>query len=757
MNPPAPTLASLQADLAAVRSTVDANQNISEGFFFMLCSIFIFMMQLGFGLLEAGTVRSKNVKTALLKNVLDLSVAAIFWYLIGHSLSGASGDYPSATSAPGSIAIAANTANGTTNVTGLPPQAAALFLNVRGNYSPDQKDISQFVLLYGFLATADTIVSGAVLARMNIYAYLASTILMAVWVYPVGTFWMWNTSGWLYQLGAIDNAGGSVVHVVGGTTAFVACYLSGPRHGRYMRVSGKWIDLGIEPHNVVLQTTGCMLLYIGWLSFNSSSLYVDGSVELVQVAMRNTLLGGSAGFVVTFIYKHLGKQPVYPKQRKFLVPALTGSLAGLAGVTSNCGVTSGWAAISIGALCAIACVKSSELLARWRIDDPVDAVGVHLVAGSLGTILTGLFANPEAGAVIRGVDWLPGLFYPPYSFHLLGSQLVTVVVYIVWSGAQSWILLYLLKKFVFKEAFTYSTKAQVRGLDYALNGGVAYPDFTFINISSSAPTDSGSSRRRGEENLGGAAGGKGGGNSKSALSIVADGTDDKSGLRQRHEIQQEQESFMEPDLGVNDGVGETDEANIAIELVNSVTQEQVEVDGGDKSASGDAGTDGEAGEASQNRSKKSVPKLEIAACLRIMDDCSDDDRQAASPGNRLDEIMDGVEKRCIVIMTGLQRKYSLAAIKAEVDRDFLGDYTLLGLVPEANTVVVALRTPLVVMRFAAQFKIERWSQALPGSTVTDSGTVVELESPNVEYCKMQEHQEVLELLDKNGMVYVRPG
>ena len=77
--------------------------------------------------------------------------------------------------------------------------------------------------------------------------------------------------------------------------------------------------------------------------------------------------------------------------------------------------------------------------------------------------------------------------------------------------------------------------------------------------------------------------------------------------------------------------------------------------------------------------------------------------------------------------------------------------------PEANTVVVALRTPLVVMRFAAQFKIERWSQALPGSTVTDSGTVVELESPNVEYCKMQEHQEVLELLDKNGMVYVRPG
>ena len=217
---------------------------------------------------------------------------------------------------------------------------------------------------------------------------------------------------------------------------------------------------------------------------------------------------------------------------------------------------------------------------------------------------------------------------------------------------------------------------------------------------------------------------------------------------------EEQENTTAAGFGANIGASESGAAGVIVEMVSTEARTQKEGAGGGGDDGG-AGEDAEEdGEVSQKSSKKSGP-LNMATRLRIMDDCSEEDRHAASPGNRLDEIMDGVEKRSIVVMTGLREKYALATIKGEVDRDFSGDYSLIGLAPE-NIIVVALRTPLVVMRFAAQFKIERWSHASPGSTVTDSGTVVELEAPNVEYCKIQDQQEVIALLNAHGMPYLRP-
>eukprot|EP00946_MAST-07B_sp_MAST-7B-sp1_P004426 g4426.t1 len=751
----AAALESLQSGISDLRAATQSQQKAIDGVFFMGCSIFIFMMQLGFALLEAGTVRSKNVKTALLKNVLDLSIAAILWYLIGHSLSGASGDWRD-----GAASLSESQANASSSSSSL--TRTPLFINVYGNYSPESKDISQFVLLYGFLATADTIVSGAVLARMNIYAYLCSTILMTVWIYPLASFWIWSQSGWLLQLGAIDNAGGAVVHIIGGSAALAACYIAGPRHGRFMRVSGKWIDMGIEPHNVVLQTMGCLLLYIGWLAFNSSSLYSDGSIELVQVAMRNTLLGGSGGFVTVFVYKHMGKKPIYPKQRKFLVPALTGSLAGLAGVTSNCGITTGWAALLTGSMCSLASIKASNLLAKWRIDDPVDAVGVHLVAGSIGTIMTGLFANPELSSTLRSEKWLPGLFYPPYSFHLLGCQLLTVVVYICWSGIQTYAFLYLLKKYVFKASFTYSTKAQIRGLDFALCGGVAYPDFTFINISSSLGSVDGSRGPKTKGNIKLKPEADERKDDSESVSIVSDDGAGGHSLRRRQVVESQQMMNVQvsTELEENAESSQSGPVDVAIEMPRKESNSDGSEEPGVSNSSGDT----EAGEG--NGVSDALDKLntreatknitnELTQQLRTIDDCSEEDQYRASPGNRLDEILDGDEDRCAVIMTGLGDKYTLAMIRNEVDRDFRGDYSLIGLATAANMIVVVLRTPLVVMRFAAQFKIEKWSQAIPGSTVTDSGTVVELEAPNVEYCRIQDEDTLAKLFTKHGLPFYK--
>ena len=708
------TISNLDAEVTELRSIIAANETNLEVFFYVLSAIFVFTMQLGFALLEAGTVRSKNVKTALLKNLLDLSITALVWYFIGNSLSGASG------MSEEGIANAAMTKN----------SSSMFFLNTNGNYDLERKDATQFVLLYGFLATATTIVSGAVLARMNIYAYILSTIFLAMWIYPVSTFWMWNESGWLYQIGAIDNAGGAVVHIVGGSAALAACYLSGPRHGRYMKAGGKWVDLGIAPHNVVLQTMGCMLLYIGWFAFNGSSLYVGRSSQLVLTGLRNTLLGGSAGFMTVFLYTHVQKKPVYPKQRVFLVPSLTGALAGLAGVTCNCGVTTGWAALLIGSSCSLACAKSSELLARWRIDDPVDAIAVHLVAGSLGTLLTGLFATDSTIHLLRDKDWLPGLFYPPYSFHLLGCQLLSVIVYTCWSGVQTFALLYIVKTYICKKAFRYSNKAQIRGLDYALYGGVAYPDFTYINVDTS--------ESRSYEN----------GNSDAPNAQVQDIEESEasgeistlstsansSQIRHRHRASHADNRALGKDAS-SEGTGVDIDIEMAPLESSKVSSGREEGSTGDTLVKSDA-----------------KPTLEDQ--LRFNKGSSEQERHDASPGNRLDQILEGAEARCVVIMTGFRARYSLAAIQREVDRDFAEDYKLIALASTASIVVLQLRTPLVVMRFAAQFKIERWSEGSPGTKITDSGRVVELEAPNVEYCKIQDHDRLVSLMKSLDVQYL---
>ena len=198
-----------------------------EGIFYFVAGVFVFMMQLGFALLEAGTVRSKNVKSVLLKNTLDLCIASFCWYFVGYSLSGN------------------NSAHTRRHET---PE----FFHTGSDYNPENTNTVQFVVAYGFLATATTIVSGSVLARMNLYVYLCSSFVMSIFVYPLGAFWMWNSNGWLHQLGAIDNAGGAVVHICGGSAALVATVMAGPRVGRFMKVNDQWIGKNFATTHVSL-------------------------------------------------------------------------------------------------------------------------------------------------------------------------------------------------------------------------------------------------------------------------------------------------------------------------------------------------------------------------------------------------------------------------------------------------------------------------------------------------------------------------
>ena len=698
-------------------------------------------MQLGFALLEAGTVRSKNVKSALLKNVLDLCVAALCWYIIGNALSGA----------------------GSTDLhyhkTGL--------LNTRGNYNPEAlTNLRSFVIMYGFLATATTIVSGAILSRLNLYVYLVSSMVMSIFIYPIGAFWMWNRAGWLYRLGAVDNAGGVVVHVCGGSAALVSAYIAGPRAGRFMRVGATWIDRSVDPHSSVLQFMGINMLWVGWMAFNGASLYQDGGIVLVERAMRNTLLGGTAGFIGAFIFAHCGAEPVYPARRKFLVPSLTGILGGLAGTTSNCGVVDAWAALFIGFISSIAAAKSSALLSKYRIDDPVEAAPVHLVGGAVGMICTGLFATDTTMKIIRGPDAPVGLFYSSFfDLRLLGIQLLSVLVYCTWSMLFTSATLLLLKKLIGKDKFTYSRKAQILGLDYSTDGGVAYPDFTFINVKKTGSSSGGS----GGGSVSGVSGGSGsgsgsggGGGSGSGFSSGSNNTTDsinnnvvntQSGRGDMEMGNVEENGSTEKKNDLNGGElrrrGHGDNNNTAVSST-STTSTSTTLSLSTREESKDETNNGSIPKKKPKRRPKPTEEMILMMSkIRFTIEHGDSKKsiEQASPVNCLDNIMNSTENRCVLLMTSLNYKYSLAAMKREVDREFLGNYKLIAVPSDLPIVIVELKRPIAVMRFVAQFKIERWSdEGSPGTTVTNSGTIIEMEKPNIEYSKIQNHEKLLQFI-----------
>ena len=626
----------------------------------------------------------------------------------------------------------------------------------------------------------------------------------------MGAFWMWNEKGWLYKLGALDNAGGVVVHAVGGSAALVAAYLAGPRHGRYAHVAGEVRDRGIDPHSAVLQAMGCILLYTGWLSFNGSSLYSGGSIDLVNLATRNTLLAGSAGYVTAFAYALSQPDLVYPKRRKFLVPSLTGALSGLAGITSNCGVVSGWASLVIGAICAMASAKASDMLpaSRWRIDDPVDAIPVHLVAGSIGMILTGLFAIPEHVATLRGEDAPAGLFYAPYSGVLLGCQLLSVVVYVVWSTGHAYLALRTTKYFA-KAEFTYSKAAQLLGLDHSLHGGVAYPDFTFVNIKRTRPRQQQHDQQQHDQQQHD--------QQQHDQQQQQEEEEDRSRRQQQQrqqQLQQQQEEHEQEQQQLRNAgssgelrhrstasSGASKDHHVAVEMTqtnivhdyasstnnsSSTAIEEQPVDyassgdsgggsssssssstgiggGGSDGSGGVSGGSGSGGGGSSSSSDNTadivlnpVPVTRVALITQHLRIGNEDSvaRRHALPINLLDEIMGTKEKRCVVVMSGLKVRYSLAAIQREVDREFTGDYNLIAVAPGPNLIVVELKSPLIVMRFAAQFKIERWSDPPTASTrVTDSGTIIEVEAPQVEYCKIQDRSELVDFFGTFSIPY----
>jgi Amt family ammonium transporter len=419
-----PNIIALQDVAATTKDVAEAVSAINGdmGMLWMLIAgILVFFMQAGFTLVETGMTRSKNAANIAMKNLLDICVGSLTYWLVGYSL------------------MYGDTSNGWFFWSGLMQgEGADLFFQTM------------------FAATAATIVSGAIAGRTKYSTYAIFTIVMTALIYPIAGGWQWQGSGWLTELGFIDFAGSSIVHSVGGWAALVAAYMVGPRIGKY--IDGKVFS--IPGHNQVLATLGVFILWLGWFGFNGGSQLAWGGADAIGASnvVLITNLAAAAGalgaLVTTWIW--YGK-PNLPQ-------TLNGALAGLVSITAGCGNMSAIGAVFAGLIGGIIVVFSIEFIEKkLKIDDAIGAASVHGVAGAWGTLVIGLW----------GIDGEIGIgLFNGGGAAQLGVQAIGVLAYAVWSIGLSFIVFKLLKSTM---GLRVTEEDETVGLDLSEHGEIAYP------------------------------------------------------------------------------------------------------------------------------------------------------------------------------------------------------------------------------------------------------------------------------------------
>jgi len=355
-------------------------------FYLLFAGALVFFMQAGFAMLCAGSVRQKNVKNIMLKNIMDACGGALGFWSVGYAFAygGSSPDKKG-------------------------------FIGNQGFFLKDFTsggDLISFFFQFAFAATAATIVAGTVAERCKFEAYIAYSLALTGFVYPVVVYSIWSSSGFLsafngtptFGVGMIDFAGSGVVHMTGGATALIAAKILGPRIGRFYDADGNELPEphSFPPHSVALQVLGTFILWVGWYGFNpGSSLAIanTGSGSVAALCAVTTTISAasacvSAMFTDMVLYRRKTGETAYD-----ITMCMNGALSGLVGITANCSVVAPWAAFVIGIVSGWTYIFWSNLLVKLKIDDAVDAIPVHFGNGIWGCIATGLFAEPTRTAL----------------------------------------------------------------------------------------------------------------------------------------------------------------------------------------------------------------------------------------------------------------------------------------------------------------------------------------------------------------------
>lgn len=409
---------------AADGPTPESNMVAINTMWVLVAAFLVFIMHAGFTMVEAGFTQAKNTVNIIMKNFMTVSIGVMVYYLVGFAL--------------------------------MFGKDAGSFIGTSGFLVSNFGDLFNGIPTYAFFffqavfaATCATIVSGAMAERTKFVTYLVFTVLICSITYPLVGHWIWSADGWLYKLGFIDFAGSTVVHAVGGFSALIGAFLVGPRVGKYTKEGKANI---IPAHSIPLGALGVLLLWFGWFGFNPGSSLAATNPIVATIAVTTILAGASAAITAMLIsWIKYGKPDVSL--------TLNGNLAGLVAITAGCAAVSPNGAIIIGIVAGAVMIFSVEFIEKvLKIDDPVGAISVHGVCGTLGTILVGLFATSG------------GLFYGG-GMKLLGIQTMGVLVSGLTAAVLALVIFSVLKKFI---GLRVSDREQIEGLDIGEHGMTAY-------------------------------------------------------------------------------------------------------------------------------------------------------------------------------------------------------------------------------------------------------------------------------------------
>jgi Amt family ammonium transporter len=339
---------------------VSATTSAGDTAWIFSATALVLLMVPGLALFYAGLVRTRAVLNTFMMSVAALAVVTVQWVLGGYSLA----------FGPGSIL-------GGASWFGLDGVGVA-----PGPYGPTIPHLAFVGFQAMFAGITVALISGAMVERIRFHAFVVFALLWTTLIYDPLAHWVWASEGWLHKLGALDFAGGTVVHISAGTAALVSAAMLGRRR-----------DVGrtpLRPHNVVMTLTGAGLLWVGWLGFNAgSSLAADGVAAL---ALVNSNAAAAAALLVWLTIEF------FRRGQATAVGGATGVVVGLVAITPAAGYVTPIAALAIGGLGAVASYAAMQLRNRTSIDDALDVFACHGVAGIVGSLLTGVFATTTVNA-----------------------------------------------------------------------------------------------------------------------------------------------------------------------------------------------------------------------------------------------------------------------------------------------------------------------------------------------------------------------
>ena len=360
--------------------TLEEIQGNLNAIWVLIAAILVIFMNAGFAMLETGFCRHKNAVNILSKNLIVFALTTLSFWSIGFAVMFSGTERPL-------WGLEGFFLSGEPQTYGLEPFPTGLPIPVF------------FLFQVAFAGTAATIVSGAVAERIKFFDFLIFSILLTAIAYPIAGHWVWSESGWLKSLGFHDFAGSTVVHSVGGWSAFVGAALLGARQGKYH--NGR---IGAFPgHNMSIATLGCLILWIGWFGFNpGSELAANQAVPFI--ALNTNLAAAAGGVAATFTSWFRDGKPD-------LSMMINGILIGLVSITAGCYVVDPANAVVIGLIAGVVVVFAVAFFDLIEIDDPVGAISVHLIGGMWGTLAVGIFANPNNSTQVGAADAVVGFLY----------------------------------------------------------------------------------------------------------------------------------------------------------------------------------------------------------------------------------------------------------------------------------------------------------------------------------------------------------